>query len=95
MTLLGGLGGTNAGCRKLPRQFMCGLAVPLAYDVPERAAHGEDSPFSCGRVGPRPMLVYVAFYALSTLRSRGGSNTTASRNISTSARCPRRKNPRR
>ncbi len=58
--MLGGLGGTKAGCRTLPRQFMCGLAVPLACDVPERAAHGDDNPFSWRRVGQKPMWVYVS-----------------------------------
>ncbi len=42
--LLGGLRGTKAGCRKLPRQFMCGLAVPIAPPTgpsagAERVAH--------------------------------------------------------
>jgi hypothetical protein len=62
-TLLGGLGGTNAGCRKLPRQCMCGLEGPKPCDVPERAARGEDSPFSSCRVGGPPMTIY-AIYAL-------------------------------
>ena len=59
--MLGGLGGPKAGCRKLPRQLMCGLAVPPAGDVPERAALREESPCSWGRVGPRPMLVYISY----------------------------------
>jgi len=60
-TLLGGLRGTNAGCRKLPRQFLCGLEGPQPCDVSERAARGEDRPFSCCRVGDPPMTIYVTY----------------------------------
>src|SRR6266446_359677 len=56
---------------------MCGLAVPLACDVPERAAHGEDSPFSSGRVGPRPMLVYVSYAPPAFHESHGTSSASA------------------
>src|SRR5215831_3719660 len=60
-TLLGGLGGTTAGCRKLPRQFMCGLQGPKPCDASERATRGEDSPFSPCRVDGPSMIIYVSY----------------------------------
>jgi hypothetical protein len=35
--LLGVLEGHSAGFRRLPRRFICGLAVPKAVDVSERS----------------------------------------------------------
>src|SRR2546425_147110 len=52
-TLLDGLTGSTAGCRRLLRQFIYGLAAPSYSAVCERAAWGEDSRFPSGRVGRR------------------------------------------
>ncbi len=35
------------GCRELPHQIMCGLAVPNSDDVPGPPARGDHSAFSC------------------------------------------------
>jgi len=49
-TLLSVLGGNKAGCRKLPFQFMCGVAVPIRPTEVVRAFDVRKSrPFSwCG-----------------------------------------------
>src|SRR5437016_12136636 len=50
-TLLDGLTGPSAGCRRLLRQFIRGLAVPERSAVCERATWRKDNRFPSGRVG--------------------------------------------
>src|SRR5262245_21659912 len=40
---------------------MCGLEGPKPCDVSERAAGGDDSLFSCCRMGDPPMTIYVVY----------------------------------
>ena len=50
-TLLDGLTGPSAGCRRLLRQFIRGLTVPERSAVCERATWRKDNRFPSGRVG--------------------------------------------
>ena len=59
--LLDGLGGTTAGCRRLPRQFMCGLAVPLAPPTGPSAGADRVAHFHAAGWASGPWMLYVTY----------------------------------
>src|SRR5215471_12646913 len=59
--LLDGLGGTKAACRRLPRQFMCGLAVPLAPPTGPSAGADRVAHFHAAGWASGPWMLYVTY----------------------------------
>src|SRR5262245_49640534 len=61
MTLLGVLASTMRGAGSSPVSLCADSGYQCPVPTDPSARHGQDSPFSCSRVGPRPMTAYVSY----------------------------------